>query len=109
MYTYVYRIGYTDGMAALEHRIRTSREARETLGDTLSRFRSEGIAAEPMVFGAQRKPEAVMIPFETFQALVPLMENLTVAETIRPRIEAGGAAPLSETAAALGLDPADFE
>ena len=105
----MYFIGYTGCMTALEHRIRTSREARENLGEMLSHFRSEGIAAEPLVFGAQRKPEAVMIPFETFQALVPLMENLTIAETIRPRIEAGGAAPLSETAAALGLNPADFE
>lgn len=96
-------------MTTLEHRIRTSREAREALGDTLSHFRDEGITAEPVVFGAQRKPEAVMIPFETFQALVPLMENLTIAETIRPRIEAGGARPLSELADDLGLDPAEFE
>lgn len=85
-------------MTTLERRVLTSREAREALGDTLSHFRDEGITAEPVVFGAQRKPEAVMIPFETFQALVPLMENLTIAETIRPRIEAGGARPLSELA-----------
>lgn len=96
-------------MATVEHRILTSREAREALGDILSHFRNEGLTAEPVVFGAQRKPEAVMIPFETFQALVPLMENLTIAETIRPRIEAGGARPLSELADDLGLDPAEFE
>lgn len=95
-------------MTTVEHRILTSREARKTLGATLAGFRDEGITAEPVVFGAQRTPEAVMIPFETFQALVPLMENLTIAKRIRPRIEAGGARPLSELADDLGLDPADW-
>ncbi|RLY94162.1 hypothetical protein EAE32_02775 [Kocuria tytonicola] len=96
-------------MASLLSHPLTSREARESLGDTLQRFRTEGLTAEPVTFGAQRKPEAVMIPYEAFEAIAPLLEDLATAETARARIRAGGASPLSETAEALGLDPADFQ
>ncbi|MGI8916933.1 MAG: hypothetical protein ACR2JY_24705 [Chloroflexota bacterium] len=36
----------------------------------LERFRREGAAAEPVVFGSHRKPEAVVIPFALYEQLI---------------------------------------
>lgn len=70
----------------------------------LERFRQEGIAATPVIFGAHRKPEAVVIPFELYASLLPLIEDLEIAHLVRERTAAGPATPLEETAAKLGID-----
>lgn len=85
-----------------------SREARTELPKALSRFREQGIAAEPIVFGAHRRPEAVVIPFELYQSLLPAIEEIEIAEIVRER-SAGQSTPLSDLAADLGLNPADYE
>ncbi len=33
----------------------------------LARFRREGAAAEPVAFGSDRKPEAILIPYEAYE------------------------------------------
>jgi antitoxin StbD len=81
-----------------------SREIRTELPKALERFRREGISAQPVVFGAHRKPEAVVIPFELYASLLPLIEDLEIANTVRERVAAGPATPLSDTAAKLGID-----
>ena len=53
-----------------------SRDARDELPKALKRFRAEGIAAEPLVFGSHRKPEGVVIPFELYEELLPLVEDI---------------------------------
>ena len=50
------------------------------------RFRKEGLTSEPVVFGSHRKPEAVTIPFEMYQALLPAIEDILLAETVRERL-----------------------
>jgi len=60
--------------------------------------------AQPIVFGAHRKPEAVMIPFELYASLLPLIEDLEIAQIVRERTAAGPATPLADTAAKLGID-----
>jgi antitoxin StbD len=67
-----------------------SREIRTELPKALERFRQDGIAAAPIVFGAHRKPEAVV--------------DLEIAQIVRERTAAGPATPLDETAAKLGID-----
>jgi hypothetical protein len=57
-----------------------------------------------MVFGAHRKPEAVVIPFEVYAGLLPLIEDLEIAQIVRERAAAGLATPLVETTAKLGID-----
>jgi PHD/YefM family antitoxin component YafN of YafNO toxin-antitoxin module len=42
-------------------------EVKARLSGILARFRSEGSAAEPVVFGTHRKPEAVLLPYETYE------------------------------------------
>ncbi|CAN5479465.1 hypothetical protein BH10ACT6_BH10ACT6_13040 [soil metagenome] len=81
-----------------------SREIRTELPKALERFRREGIAAAPIVFGAHRKPEAVVIPFELYASLLPLIEDLEIAQIVRERTAAGPATALEETAAKLGID-----
>ena len=39
-------------------------EVRQRLSGILARFRREGAAAEPVVFGSHRKPEAILLPYE---------------------------------------------
>ncbi|MEO6115354.1 MAG: hypothetical protein ABIP33_03125 [Pseudolysinimonas sp.] len=81
-----------------------SREIRTELPKALQRFRRDGIGAAPVVFGAHRKPEAVVIPFELYASLLPLIEDLEIAQLVRARTEAGPSSPLSETAVKLGID-----
>lgn len=50
------------------------------------RFRKEGLTSEPVVFGSHRKPEAVTIPFEMYQALLPAIEDILLAETVCERL-----------------------
>lgn len=85
-----------------------SGEARTEFPKALTRFREQGIIAEPLVFGAHRRPEAVVIPFELYQSLLPAIEEIEIAKIVRER-SAGEATPLSDLAAELGLNPADFE
>lgn len=88
--------------------VRPSHAARNELPQTLKRFRAEGEAAAPLIFGAHRKPEAVVIPFELYSQLLPAIEELEIARLVRERAQAGQARPLGELAGRLGLDPADY-
>lgn len=81
-----------------------SRDARDELPNALKRFRAEGVSAEPLIFGAHRKPEAAVIPFELYEELLPLVEDILIARAARERISAGPAVPLSDIAARVGVD-----
>lgn len=85
-----------------------SREARTEIPKALRRFRAEGATAEPIVFGSHRRPEAVVIPFELYESLLPAIEELEIAHIVRER-RGQQARPLSEFAAELGLEAADYE
>jgi antitoxin StbD len=82
-----------------------SGDARTALSDALRRFRADGVAADPVVFGSHRKAEAVVIPFELYAQLLPVIEDLQIAELVRQRVAAGEPVPLAEVADAAGLDP----
>ncbi|WP_454299440.1 hypothetical protein [Salana multivorans] len=84
-----------------------SRDARAEIPKALRRFRAEGATAEPLIFGSHRRPEAVVIPFELYQELLPAIEELEIAALVRDR-RAEPSRPLSELAGELGLDPTDY-
>lgn len=44
-------------------------EARAGLSAVLRDFRARGTAAHPVVIGSHRRPEAVLLPYETFASL----------------------------------------
>lgn len=59
--------------------VRPVSEAREELSRALARFRREGAAAEPVIFGSHRKPEAVVIPFELYEVVMEYQERRRAA------------------------------
>jgi len=61
-------------------------EARTALPSTLTRFREQGMLAEPMVFGGHRKAEGVVLPYELFERLLPAIEDVALAEVVRARL-----------------------
>lgn len=65
-------------------RVLHSREARTEIPEALRRFRADGALAEPVIFGSHRRPEAVMIPFELYTALLPAIEEIQRAAGTRP-------------------------
>ena len=80
--------------------------ARRELTQTVSRFRDEGADAEPVVFGSHRKPEAVVLPYEAYEALMVLAEEYAIAARIRERdaADTGTRYTLDEVADELGVD-----
>ena len=58
---------------------------------------------KPLIFGAQRKPEAAVIPYELYKQIIPILEDLEIARVARERIDAGEGEPLADVAARLGL------
>lgn len=83
-------------------------EARSQLPTVLRDFREHGTLAAPVIFGAQRRPEGVIIPFGLYAELLPVIEDLEIARMVRERAAAGPAVALSDVAAAVGLSPDDY-
>lgn len=93
-------MGSTTGYAT------TIGSARRELTRTVKRFREEGATAEPVVFGSHRRPEAVLLPFEAYEALLEIAEDAAIAKKVRERASAdtGGRLTLQESAEELGVD-----
>lgn len=106
MYMFLHGRWYAGGMSISPLTpVLPSGEARTALPEALRRFRVEGVAAEPVVFGSHRKPEAVVIPFELYVHLLPVIEDLEIAQLVRERSASGESVPLADVAAAAGLAP----
>ncbi len=85
-------------------------EARSLLSSTVMRFRQEGIASAPLLFGSHRKPEGVVLPFELFERLLPEIDNILLAELVRERVNDGSAnKPFEQLVSELGFNLSDFE
>jgi len=80
--------------------------ARKHLTEHVARFRAEGLDAEPVVFGDHRRPEAALLPYETFQLLLDVAEDIAIAERVRARdaADSGRRTSLAEVADELGVD-----
>ncbi len=88
----------------------TISDARTHLTKHVARFRVEGLEATPVVFGDHRRPEAALLPYETFQLLLDLAEDVAIAQRVRERTAAdtGNRTSLGEVAAELGIDLDDL-
>jgi antitoxin StbD len=86
--------------------IETISDARRALTKHVGRFRSEGITAEPVVFGDHRQPEAVVLPYATFELLLDVAEDIAIAQRVRERAarDSGNRTSLGELAAELGVE-----
>lgn len=56
-------------MTRKPHDVLATREARAQLPALLERFRQAGADAEPVVIGARRRPEAVVLSYERYLKL----------------------------------------
>ena len=56
-------------MSPKPHEVLATREARSQLPALLERFRQAGASAEPVVIGARRRPEAVVLSYERYLQL----------------------------------------
>ena len=67
---------------------RTISDTRRDLTGHVARFRAEGLDAEPVVFGDHRRPEAVLLPYATFQLLLDVAEDIVIAERLAEHMDA---------------------
>lgn len=86
--------------------IDTISHTRELLTSHVARFRETGAEAEPVVFGDHRKPEAVLLSFETFRILLDIAEDAVLTQRIRERDDAdsGSRIALTDLAHELGIN-----
>jgi antitoxin StbD len=61
------------------HEVLATREARAQLPALLERFRQAGADAEPVVIGARRRPEAVVLSYERYLQLAGGRERVAAA------------------------------
>ena len=66
-------------MARKPHDVLATREARAQLPALLERFRQAGADAEPVVIGARRRPEAVVLSYERYLRLAGGRERVAAA------------------------------
>lgn len=66
-------------MASKPHDVLATREARAQLSGLLERFRQDGVRAEPVVIGAHRRPEAVVLSYERYLQLIGGRERVAAA------------------------------
>lgn len=66
-------------MARRPHEVLATREARAQLPALLKRFRQDGADAEPVVIGARRRPEAVVLSYERYLQLAGGRERVAAA------------------------------
>jgi antitoxin StbD len=85
----------------------TVREAKGKLSTYLAEARKLGVDAPPRVFGAQRRPEAVVLSFDSWLDLMDAAEDQEIAALVAARAASRGtaSATLDEAMEALGVDP----
>jgi hypothetical protein len=85
-------------------------EARQALTRFLKVFREEGAEAEPIFFGAHRRPEGVVLAYEAYDALLDALDDALIAQQVKERdaSDTGERMSLDELIRSQGLDPAQF-
>ncbi len=89
-------------------RVLGTRELREQLPRIMRSAREEGAKAEPIVGGANREPEVVVIPYERYVTMMDDLDNLAIQALYRERVEGSdglAGRSLEDAARELGFDP----
>lgn len=81
-------------------------EARRTLSQTARCFAQLGAEADPVFFGAHRKPTGVILSFERYMQLLDRLDDLAIVDEVRKRDarDTGGRVGLADLLAAEGID-----
>jgi antitoxin StbD len=85
-------------------------DTRKNLTGHVARFRTEGVDADPVVFGDRRRPEAVLLPFDMFALLLDVAEDIVLAQRVRERAiaDTGTRVTLADAADRFGIDLEDL-
>ena len=91
--------------------VKPSREVRDDFGELLRAFRAKGEDADPVVFGAQRRPEAVLMSYERYEAIQRGMDDVVIAAEVqeRDRSDTGERMSFEQVVKGLGFDSKEFE
>lgn len=81
-------------------------EARARLNQIAAAFDRAGTTAEPVVFGSHRRPQAVIVPWELWRALAPVIEDALDLATARTRLEDAGTQRVDHSDVMAALDEA---
>lgn len=86
------------------------KEARRRLPETSRCFVEKGIDAEPVFFGAHRKPAGVMLSYERYLKMLDVLDDLVIAIEVRKRdrSDTGERLSLDDLIRGQGFDPSDF-
>jgi len=112
LYTFAHRLWYGEVVTKTRRpEVLTTSAARSQLTSIVADFRRDGPDAEPVVFGSHRKAEAALIPIAMLDKLLPLVEDIVVAEKAKARYEhdTGERLDFNQLVTAVGFDPADFD
>jgi PHD/YefM family antitoxin component YafN of YafNO toxin-antitoxin module len=87
-----------------------TREARKRLSGFLRESRERGVDADPVFFGAHRKPEAVVLSYAAYQDLVDALDDVLISREVAARdaVDSGERMDLVELIRSQGFEPADF-
>jgi antitoxin StbD len=72
----VYTFCYDWDMSPRVDEVLPTREARAKLPSLLAGFRARGARADPVVIGAHRRPEAVVLSYERYLAMLSGRERI---------------------------------
>lgn len=81
-------------------------DTRKDLTRTVDRFRTEGAKSTPVVFGRRRRAEAVVMPYEAYEALLEIVEDVAIARRVQERDhrDSGRCTSAEQVARNFGLD-----
>lgn len=84
--------------------------ARRELTKTSREFVEKGVDAEPVFFGAHRKPQGVMLSYQRYLQLLDVLDDFAIALEVRrrDRSDQGTRLSLEELIREQGFEPADF-
>ncbi len=85
----MYAFCYDQGMSSRVHEVLPTREARAKLPSLLAGFRARGADADPVVIGAHRRPEAVVLSYERYLAMLSGRERVKAIPADRRAAGAG--------------------
>lgn len=79
-------------------------EARARLNQIAATFDRAGATAEPVAFGSHRRPQAVIVPWELWCQLAPVIEDALDLATARVRLEDAGVQRIDHSAVLAAID-----
>jgi antitoxin StbD len=93
------------------HDVLPTSEARRTLSQTARAFVEGGVNAEPVFFGAHRRPSGVMLSYARYLELLDRLDDLAIAARVsqRDQDDSGGRITLDAVLDEHGLNRSDLE